>query len=158
MAESVFRGEAARGVISINGLDVIEFNQNGNIYMIGAAGTIQTVNLNATTVTATNVNSTNFNTTSDIRLKDNVETIDNALGRVLGMRGVFYSLKSNPGKRQVGLIAQETYDVLQEAVNVGDDGYLGVEYGNIVGVLVEAIKDQHRQISDLQSQVNALMK
>lgn len=82
---------------------------------------------------------------SDERLKDNIDTITGGLDKVLKMRGVMYD---KDGKRETGVIAQEIREVLPEAVH--DDGeYLSVAYGNLVGVLIESIKDLKREIREL---------
>mgnify|MGYP003149784365 FL=1 len=73
---------------------------------------------------------------SDERLKENVETIEGALEKVTQMRGVMYDKE---GKRGTGVIAQEMQQVMPEVVQDGE--YLSVAYGNIVGVLIEAIKE-----------------
>ena len=51
---------------------------------------------------------------SDVILKDNIDTIDNALDRVKGMRGVFFDRKDNKQQRQTGVIAQEVEPFLPE--------------------------------------------
>ena len=73
---------------------------------------------------------------SDERLKENVETIEGALEKVTQMRGVMYDKE---GKRGTGVIAQEMQQVMPEVVQDGE--YLSVAYGNIVGVLIEAVKE-----------------
>jgi len=78
---------------------------------------------------------------SDERLKENVETIQGALDKVSQMRGVTYNYKSelNDGQRGTGVIAQEIQQVMPEVVEEGE--YLSVAYGNLVGVLIEAVKE-----------------
>lgn len=77
---------------------------------------------------------------SDAKLKTDIITITKALEKVNSLRGVYFtSLQSN--KRSVGLIAQELQSILPEVVSTGGE-YLGVAYGNIVGLLIEAIKEQ----------------
>ena len=78
---------------------------------------------------------------SDERLKENVETIEGALDKVSQMRGVTYNYKSelNDGQRGTGVIAQEMQQVMPEVVEEGQ--YLSVAYGNLVGVLIEAVKE-----------------
>ena len=91
---------------------------------------------------------------SDVRLKTNIETIDNANDLVNKMRGVFYNRKDTEDKsRKVGVIAQEMQKILPEVVSVSEDGTLGVAYGNIVAVLIEAVKNQQEQINDLKKQI-----
>ena len=78
---------------------------------------------------------------SDERLKENVETIQGALDKVSQMRGVTYNYKSelNDGQRGTGVIAQEMQQVMPEVIQDGE--YLSVAYGNLVGVLIEAVKE-----------------
>ena len=88
---------------------------------------------------------------SDERLKTNIQTIPSALDKVLQMRGVNFEKN---GHKSMGVIAQEVQKVIPEVVsteNKDGEEYLGVAYPNMVGVLIEAIKD-------LQSQVNELKK
>ena len=94
---------------------------------------------------------------SDERLKTNIKTIENALDKTLKMRGVSYNRTDSDDKSdKVGVIAQEIISVLPEVVREGDDGMLSVSYGNIVGVLIEAIKEQQKQIDELKSRLNNL--
>ena len=83
---------------------------------------------------------------SDARLKDNVETIDNALDKVTAMRGVTFD---KGGKKGTGVIAQEIEEVLPEVVNNNGE-YKSVAYGNIVGTLIEAIKELKAEIEELK--------
>jgi hypothetical protein len=76
---------------------------------------------------------------SDAKLKKNVETIPNALALVEKMRGVFYD-RVDTGEAGVGVIAQELQAVLPQLVK-DNDGTLSVAYGNLVGVLIEAVKE-----------------
>jgi hypothetical protein len=84
---------------------------------------------------------------SDVRLKSNIATIDNGLSKVLEMRGVEYT---KDGKKSLGLIAQEVEAVLPEMV-AEIEGFKTVSYGNIVAVLIEAIKDLNKEIELLKS-------
>lgn len=88
----------------------------------------------------------NITAYSDERLKSNVETIPNALDKVLNVRGVTFDMNS---ERATGVIAQELEKVLPEAVFDNKDGMKSVAYGNIVGLLIEAIKEQQVQINKL---------
>ena len=97
---------------------------------------------------------------SDERLKSNITTIEDALDKVKSMRGVMFSkTNSLTGelRQSTGVIAQETEEVLPEVVHNDDNtGYKSVAYGNIVGVLIEAIKEQQSQIEDLTKEVEFL--
>ena len=91
---------------------------------------------------------------SDERLKENVETIDNALDKVAALRGVYFDLIAKPGKRKLGLIAQEVEKVLPEVVNTSEEGdnIKSVAYANVVGLLIEAIKEIKGEVDQLKSQ------
>ena len=85
---------------------------------------------------------------SDERLKSNVRTIDSALDKVTAMRGVYFD---KDGKARTGVVAQEVEKVLPEVISVNEnDGYKTVAYGNIVGVLIEAIKELKAEIEELK--------
>lgn len=89
---------------------------------------------------------------SDARLKTNVATIENAVDKVMQVRGVTYDrIDSAHGTRETGVIAQELEAVLPEAVVTNDEGIKSVAYGNVVGLLIEAIKEQQKQIEALKA-------
>jgi len=107
-----------------------------------------------------NGNVTAFGSTSDIRLKENVEVIPDALDKVKQLKGITFNYKKD-GKKSTGLIAQDLEKVLPEAVyetsDVDDeDKHLAIRYGNTVGLLVEAIKEQQEQIETLTAKVKEL--
>ena len=81
--------------------------------------------------------------TSDGRLKENVHTLQNSLDKVMQLRGVSFTWKSNPemGTR-IGFIAQEFEKTIPELVFTNEaDGYKGINYAEVSAVLVEAIKE-----------------
>ena len=84
---------------------------------------------------------------SDRRLKSDIVTIPNALDTVCKLRGVNFT---KDGMASTGVIAQEVQEVMPEVVHVGEE-YLSVAYGNLVGVLIEAVKE-------LKAEVEALKK
>jgi len=84
---------------------------------------------------------TEVNTTSDQRLKEDIKTLNNAVDIVNSLRGVAY-IKG--GKAELGLIAQEVEQVIPQVVGEDMSGYKTIAYGNMVGLLVEAIKEQQR--------------
>ena len=94
----------------------------------------------------------NITAFSDARLKTNVQRITNAVDKVQAVNGVtFYRSDLDIKQRQTGLIAQELQKVLPEAVIETSDGTLAVAYGNVVGLLVEAIKELKSEIEDLKN-------
>ena len=94
---------------------------------------------------------------SDARVKENVETIPNALEKVTALRGVNFN-KIGEEKRSTGVIAQEVAEVIPEVVHESEDGMLGVAYGNITGLLIEAIKEQQKQIDELKAKLDGSTK
>ena len=94
---------------------------------------------------------------SDIRVKKNIKRIENALDKTLKMTGVTYDRTDQDNVRQVGLIAQEVEKVLPEAVittKQGDiDDFKSVAYGNLVGLLVESIRELNNKIERLEAQL-----
>jgi len=94
---------------------------------------------------------------SDARVKENVKTIENALDKTLALRGVSYNrTDSGDTKTKIGVIAQETLEVVPEVVNQDNDGMYNVSYGNMTALLIEAIKEQQAQIEDLKSEIKKL--
>lgn len=92
---------------------------------------------------------------SDARVKTDIATIDNALEKVLQLRGVTYvRTDGDDHSQKIGVIAQEVREVLPQVVHEQTDGMLGVSYGNIVGVLIEAIKEQQKEIEELKAKLN----
>jgi len=98
---------------------------------------------------------------SDRRKKTNIVTIDSALGKVLQLRGVYYNrIDPEPediGRRDIGVIAQEVLEVLPEAVKHSEhtDEY-SVNYGNMAGIFIEAIKDLKKELDELKAELNML--
>lgn len=94
-------------------------------------------------------------TTSDVNLKTNIDTITDALDIVLQLRGTSFTWKDS-NQNSIGLIAQEVEKVLPEVVSTSEENVKSIAYGNVVGVLIEAIKEQQKLITDLADQVKNL--
>jgi hypothetical protein len=94
---------------------------------------------------------------SSRRWKTNIHTLDSALEKVERLRGVSYDWKAN-GKHDIGLIAEEVGSVIPEVVQYEENGVdaRSVDYPRLVAVLIEAVKDQQRQIEQLQTAVQSL--
>jgi hypothetical protein len=86
---------------------------------------------------------------SDARVKKDGRTINGALQLVERMRGVHYRRIDNDAEG-VGVIAQEMQAVLPEVVQANEDGTLSVAYGNVVAVLIEALKEMSRRVEFLE--------
>lgn len=118
-------------------VDKVSFDMtNGNIVSVG--------------------NVTAFGSASDRRLKENIEVIPNAMDKVTELTGYTFNYKDRPDERLPGLIADEVEKVLPEAVYDSikvetGESYKAVRYGNVVGLLVEAIKELKAEIEALKS-------
>jgi hypothetical protein len=96
-----------------------------------------------------------FQISSDARLKENVETLNSAVETVLQLRGVSFLRNDRP---EIGLIAQEVEKVLPQVVQEDPAGYKTIAYANMVGLLVEAIKEQNKTIKELTTRLEKLEK
>jgi ABC-type transporter Mla subunit MlaD len=102
--------------------------------------------------------------TSDIRLKENITPIPNAIDKIKKISGNTYDwkveLKDVHGYEgnDVGVIAQEVEAVLPQLVQDRDNGYKAVKYDKIVALLIEGIKEQQQHIDNLTIQVEELKK
>ena len=88
--------------------------------------------------------------TSDARTKKDVNTIDNALDKVNNLRGVEFTRIADE-KRSIGVIAQELEAILPELVATDNEGMKSVNYSQITGVLIEAIKELFKEIEILKN-------
>lgn len=108
------------------------------------------VNITGDTMTG-DLSAPNFNSTSDARIKENVTHIDSALSKTLALRGVYYN-RIGEVEKQLGVIAQEVENVVPEVVHTNEDDLKTVSYGNLVGLLIEAVKELKSEIDDLKKQ------
>ena len=100
--------------------------------------------------TSGDISATNFNSTSDITLKDNVSIIDNALDMINNLEGISWNWKNN-GKASLGVSAQNVETVAPELVSNGS--HKAVNYNGLIGILIEAVKEQGNQISELRTEL-----
>ena len=102
-------------------------------------------------------------TGSDRRWKKDITPLNDSLSKIMKLQGVNYDwkveefpdLKFSAG-RQVGLIAQDTEKVIPEVVTTDDNGYKGISYEKLTPILVEAIKEQQKQMEDIKAENVAL--
>ena len=105
---------------------------------------------------AGNVKASAFLYSSDVRLKKNIQKIPDALGKILKLEGVSFEWNKND-KKDIGLIAQDVEKVFSELVSTDKNtGLKSVQYGNLVAVLIESIKQQQRQIETLGAEIEQL--
>ncbi len=99
---------------------------------------------------------TKYGQASSIRWKNNIVEIPDALDKVLNLRGVYFDWdEEHGGEHAMGMIAEEVGEYVSEIVNYEEDGIYatGMDYGALTPLLVEAIKEQQKQIDILKSEI-----
>jgi hypothetical protein len=90
---------------------------------------------------------------SDYRIKSDVKVIEDALSKIKKIAGYTF-IKNGVFPRETGVIAQEIKEVLPEAVFEHGDGLFGVAYGNMIGLLIEGIKELSSKIDDIYLKID----
>jgi|GEM_PF-6028955 len=110
-----------------------------------------------------NVRASGVVLTSDVRFKNNIKPIPNALSALMQLNGVYYMWDINrfPNRgfkstRDIGVIAQDVENVLPELISTDHEGYKSVDYSKLTAVLIESIKEQQLQIDHQQQEIEAL--
>ena len=137
---------------------------NGNLHIdaqLGYALYLAWYNTNNVLIGGSVLANGNITAYSDARLKDNVQPISGALGKVLLLNGVTFTRNDldDKTKKYAGLLAQEVEAVLPEAITSHDNEKLGisdvkaVDYNATIGLLVEAIKELKTEVDSLKTQL-----
>lgn len=149
-------------VLEVNGQGAgfsVDYLQNIRIYKSLAVGSI---NPNGTTGRIDASNDIVAYSTSDMRLKENINELEDALKKVTMLSGVSFKWidehKSVHGYEgnDIGVIAQEVQAILPEAVRTNDSGYLSVRYEKLVPLLIQAIKEQQLEIREIKTELEIL--
>jgi hypothetical protein len=101
------------------------------------------------------LSATVFTSLSDETQKTDIQPIENAISIVKQLQGVKYKWINDDNQPSIGVIAQEVEKVLPEVVSTNDNGLKSVSYGNIIGLLIEAIKEQQVCIEELKKKLNS---
>ncbi len=132
---------------------VVRYNNKDNFYVTGGGLSVAKLG---------------FWTSSDLNLKENIITVNDALNKIKLLRGVYFNYKTEllhdsamggtiiaaDLKRYMGLIAQEVEPIIPEVVITDNTGRKSVAYQNLIGLLIEGMKDQQNQIELLTNQVS----
>ena len=142
--------DTATGIISITNTTASTSKTTGALKVTGGVGISGALNVGGDVVAYAS---------SDERLKDNIELISNPIEKVQSLKGVTWNWNSNADELQqslpnVGVIAQDVEKVLPQLVTDRDNGFKGVDYAKLTGLLIEAIKDQQKQIDELKSKLS----
>ena len=133
---------------------------NTQYYIVGVTGTggatpfINTsISFNASVAAIT---ASDFVATSDKRVKTDVQYISGALEKVISLHGVTFIRIGEDTRRKMGLIAQDVEPYVPEVVGESAEGIKNVAYGNMVALLIEAVKELKIENEDLRRRVSAL--
>jgi hypothetical protein len=142
-------------IVDLNdGYASMRFSNGVRVFSANGSGSVRhTLHSNGTFTSTGNINSQ-----SDIRVKENIEPISDAMQKVQSINGVTFNRNDldDTETRYVGVIAQDVEAVLPEAVSENGEGIKQVAYGNMVGLLIEAIKEQQTQIDDLKTEIQSM--
>ncbi len=135
--------------VANDGRELVSIQSNGNVG-IGTTSPIARLDVAGTTVNSSGV----WSNVSDRRLKRDIQPLQGSLEKVLALQGVAFNW-IDPGKDSIygmqrGFIAQDVETVIPEWVKTGPDGYKSLEKVGVEAVLVEAIKEQQKQIKELK--------
>jgi len=136
------------------------YDQNNTFYYTNPASTSRMNGINAYGEIRSDENIVAYYDYSDIRWKENVKIIDNAVDKVKQLDGITYNYIDREGE-YTGVIAQQVEKVLPGVVYDTEDMKTGkerkgVRYGNMVGLLIEATKEQQKTIENQQEEIDKL--
>ena len=144
---------------SINATEESTTNASHYPVFVSGIGTANTAEASSTKLyfnpSTGTLNATIFNSLSDIKSKQNIQTIKNSLEKVLKLRGVSFEWIDNKNKA-IGVIAQEVEQVIPEIVTENENGIKSVSYDSIIGLLIEAIKEQQGSITNIEKKIDLL--
>ena len=168
-SNAAFRIVQSGDVVIGNDLSIttdLSVTGTGSISQATVSGTVTTSNINgdaalyingATTVggnlsvTGSITADGNITAYSDKRLKSDIKRIENALEKLTSIGGYTYMMN---GMTNTGLIAQEVLEILPEAVSGSEDTKYALAYGNLMGIVVEAIKELKEDVEKIKNKIN----
>ena len=147
-------GTTSIGIASTGSTSVVYIPSSGNLG-IGTTNATSKLTVSGNLLVTGIITATDFNSASDIKLKENIQRIDNPIDKIIKIDGVRFDWKSD-NKPSMGVIAQNIEEVLPELVN-GEDSKT-VNYNGIIGLLIECVKTQQEQIDNLTKRLDELSK
>ena len=154
IATNVIGGIASVTSLSVSGVTAVGVLTATRIG-IGTTNPTSELYVNGDVFVTGIITSTDFNSASDIKLKSNIKKIDNPIDKIIRIDGVTFDWKTN-NKSSMGVIAQNIEEVLPQLVS-GEESK-AVNYNGIIGLLIECVKTQQKQIENLSIIVNELPK
>jgi hypothetical protein len=132
------------------------FNQTGSFY-----NTINNIGITGSLVVTGDVDAANFNTTSDKKIKTNLEKVENALEKIEKINGYTFNWLESYNEnqtRQIGMLANEVYDVQPELtterkilINGNEETILLLDYSKVTALLIEAVKELNEKVIKLEN-------
>lgn len=147
-------GTTSIGIASTGSTSVVYIPSSGNLG-IGTTNATSKLTVAGNLLVTGIITATDFNSASDIRLKENIQKIDNPIDKIIKIDGVRFDWKSD-NKPSMGVIAQNIEEVLPELVS-GEESKT-VNYNGIIGLLIECVKTQQEQIDELNRRLDELPK
>jgi len=157
-ASTYLRGDQTWATVTSGTTITNDTSTNASYYPLlttATSGSISAANVSSTKLiynpSTGNLSATIHHSSSDSRLKTDIKPIPDALVKVSQINGVTYvRTDTDETIRHTGVIAQDVEKVLPEVIAVGLDGYKVVAYGNMIGLLVEAIKELKAEVDALK--------
>ena len=161
-ATTFLRGDSTWASAGVTITDDTSTNANRYVtFTSSTSGSLSAANVSTTKLyfnpSTGTLNATTVNSLSDRNKKTNIRPIEDSIALVQRLQGVRFDWIEN-NKSSLGLIAQEVEEVIPELVETDADGTKTLSYGNIIGVLIEAIKDQQDQINTLKEKIQSQEK
>ena len=154
------RGDSTWATSGASITDDTSTNSNARypLFTSSTSGSLTSTNVSTTKLyfnpSTGTLNATTVNSLSDRSHKTNIRPIEDSIALVQRLQGVRFDWIEN-NKPSIGVIAQDVEEILPEVVETNEDGTKSVSYGNIIGVLIEAIKEQQIRIAELERKLNA---
>jgi hypothetical protein len=139
-------------VVSSGGNITASVGGTGNVWVAASTGMYVTGLVSATgNGTFGNITATTITETSSIQFKENVRPLSNPLIAISQLAGVTYDRRDGTSKDEIGLIAEDVYQVIPELVTLDGQGHpYGIKYTKLTAYLIECIKDLQTQIDQLK--------
>jgi hypothetical protein len=148
---SIYRIGNSNGIFGIwKDLTILPYNSN--YFIDGKTAYQEALRVNYINSNFEIHTSGTFTQSSDKRLKTDIKKIENALEKIISLNGITYNI-NNDENRKTGLIAQEVNEVLPEAISTDTNGYYTIAYGNLAGLIIEAIKELKTEIDLIKTRV-----
>lgn len=149
-----FDGDKWTSVVDLNNLEQNSISDADSNVTVTDNSKISFVfnNVEEAFINANGLTVTEITETSSLRYKENVRPLNNALNAINQMRGVIYDRKDEGSKDEIGLIAEELYEIVPELVKLDSEGRPdSIHYSRIISYLIESIKTLKEEIDELKS-------